>query len=50
MSFGIQPKEIEEMSMYEIDIYTRLIPLYHEFSRNQMENAIKKSLSELFNG
>jgi hypothetical protein len=48
MTFGIQPQNIDELSTYEMDIYTRLMPLYFELQNTMMENSIKKSISELF--
>lgn len=47
MTFGIQPQNIDDMSIYELDIYTHLIPLYFEFQNTNMENCIKKSISEM---
>jgi hypothetical protein len=47
MTFGIQPREIDDMSIYEMEIYTHLIPLYIEFLDTRMENCIKKSISEI---
>ncbi len=44
---GIQPENIDNMSAYEMEIYTKLIPLYFEFQNQNMENCIKKSISEL---
>ena len=47
MTMGIQPTSIDELSMYEIDIYSRLIPLYTEYQNQNMENCIKKAISEV---
>ncbi len=47
MSFGIQPESIDNMSSYEMEIYIKLIPLYFEFSNTNMQNNIKKSISEM---
>lgn len=47
MTFGIQPENIDNMSIYEMEIYTHLIPFYIEFQNTNMENCIKKSISEM---
>lgn len=47
MTFGIQPESIDNMSIYEMEIYTHLIPLYIEFQNTSMENNIKKAISEM---
>lgn len=47
MTMGIQPEEIDNLSVYEMDIYSKLIPLYFEFQNQQMENNIKKAISEI---
>lgn len=50
MTMGIQPESIDNLSVYEMDIYVKLIPLYVEFNNKNMENSIKKAVSELFQG
>ena len=50
MTFGIQPESVDNMSIYEIDLYTKLIPLYFEFQNTNMEHCIKKAISEVFSG
>ena len=47
MTMGINPESIDNMSMYEINIYLRLIPLYAEYTNTNMENCIKKAISEI---
>jgi len=47
MTMGINPESVDTLSMYEIDIYLRLIPLYAEYTNTNMENSIKKALSEI---
>jgi len=47
MTMGINPMIINELSMYEIDIYLRLIPLYAEYQNQNMENSIKKAIAEI---
>jgi len=47
MTMGISPQIVDALSMYEIDIYLRLIPLYTEYTNTNMENTIKKAISEL---
>jgi len=50
MTMGIQPEAIDNLSIYEMEIYIKLIPLYFEHTNKNMENCIKKSISELFGG
>ena len=47
MTMGIQPESVDAMSTYEIDIYSKLIPLYTEYQNTNMENTIKKAISEM---
>ncbi len=47
MTMGINPESIDTMSMYEIDIYLRIMPLYTEYTNTNMENSIKKAISEM---
>jgi len=47
MTMGIQPESVDAMSTYEIEIYSKLIPLYTEYQNINMENAIKKAISEM---
>ena len=47
MTMGIPPESIDNLSMYEITIYTKLLPLYIEFENTRMENSIKKAISEM---
>ena len=47
MTMGIQPESIDNLSMYEITIYAKLLPLYIEFENKRMENSIKKAISEM---
>ena len=47
MTFGINPKDIDQLSLYEISIYARLIPLYQEYQQEQMVSSIQKAISEL---
>lgn len=50
MTMGIQPESVDAMSTYEMEIYSKLIPLYTEYQNTNMENCIKKSISELKSG
>lgn len=47
MTFGISPESIDNMSTYEMEIYIKLIPLYFEFQNTNIQNNIKKSISEM---
>lgn len=47
MTLGIDPDKIDAMSLYDIEIYNRIFPLYLRNNREQMEYAIKKALSEM---
>lgn len=49
-TMGIQPDNVDNLSIYELEIYTKLIPLYFEFMNTNMENCIKKAVSEIMNG
>lgn len=44
---GIQPESVDNISNYEMEIYTKLIPLWLEDKNKDMENCIKKAVSEL---
>jgi len=47
MTMGIQPENIDNMSAYEMELYTRFIPLWQEYNQTSMENSIKKAISEM---
>jgi hypothetical protein len=47
MTMGIQPESVDAMSIFEMEIYSKLIPLYTEYQNINMENTIKKALSEM---
>lgn len=47
MSFGISPDDVDNMTYYEMIIYSKLIPLYQEYVNENMIYCIKKAISDV---
>jgi len=45
---GISPSEIDELSIYEMSIYTKLIPLWINDENERQVKIIQKAISEMF--
>jgi len=45
---GVSPSEIDELSVYEMAIYVKLIPLWINDESDRQVKIIQKAISEMF--